>query len=105
MCTRTLLPRYLPALIEALVKAGVEVRGCEKTLSLRSGLPVLAATEEDWRTEYGDLKITIKVVANAQEAMDHIDVYGSRHTECIITEDKSTAEHVHECGGRSQRVP
>jgi glutamate-5-semialdehyde dehydrogenase len=84
--------RYLPALVEALVKAGVEVRGCGKTLALCSGLPVLAATEEDWRTEYGDLKITIKVVANAQDAMDHIDIYGSRHTECIITEDNAAAE-------------
>jgi glutamate-5-semialdehyde dehydrogenase len=84
--------RYLPALVEALVKAGVEVRGCEKTLALCSGLPVLAATEEDWRTEYGDLKITIKVVANTQDAMNHIDVYGSRHTECIITEDNAAAE-------------
>jgi glutamate-5-semialdehyde dehydrogenase len=84
--------RYLPALVKALVKAGVEVRGCAKTLALCSGLPVLAATEEDWRTEYGDLKITIKVVANTQDAMNHIDVYGSRHTECIITEDNAAAE-------------
>jgi glutamate-5-semialdehyde dehydrogenase len=83
---------YLPKLVRALIKAGVEVRGCERTMALCSGLPVVAASEEDWHTEYGDLTITIKVVANAQEAMDHIDHYGSRHTECIITEDKSAAE-------------
>ncbi len=83
---------YLPVLVQALLKAGVEVRGCEKTLDLCAGLPMVAATEEDWRTEYGDLRITVKVVENAQEAMDHIDTYGSRHTECIVTEDIATAE-------------
>ncbi len=83
---------YMPALVQALFKAGVEVRGCEKTLALCAGLPIASATEEDWHTEYGDLRITVKVVENAQEAMDHIDTYGSRHTECIVTEDIATAE-------------
>ena len=83
---------YLPVLVQALLKAGVEVRGCEKTLALCAGLPMVAATEEDWRTEYSDLRITVKVVENAHEAMDHIDTYGSRHTECIVTEDIATAE-------------
>ncbi len=84
---------YLPGLVQALNNAGVEVRGCERTRALCSGLPVLSALKEDWHTEYGDLRITVKVVANAQEAMDHIDTYGSRHTECIITEDSADAEH------------
>jgi glutamate-5-semialdehyde dehydrogenase len=83
---------YLPVLAQALLKAGVEVRGCGKTLALCPGLPIVTATEEDWRTEYGDLRITVKVVENAQEAMDHIDAYGSRHTECIVSEDIATAE-------------
>jgi glutamate-5-semialdehyde dehydrogenase len=71
---------------------GVEVRGCEKTRAMTSGLRVVAATEEDWRKEYGDLRITVKVVASLQDALDHIDAFGSRHTEAIITEDTSTAE-------------
>ena len=84
---------YLPGLVQALNNAGVDVRGCEKTRALCANLSVRSASEEDWRTEYGDLRITVKVVANAQEAMDHIDTYGSRHTECIITEDSADAEH------------
>ncbi len=84
---------YLPGLVQALNNAGVDVRGCEKTRALCANLSVRSASEEDWRTEYGDLRITVKVVANAQEAMDHIDTYGSRHTECIITEDSAAAEH------------
>ena len=83
---------YLPSLVRALMDAGVEVRGCEKTLAICAGLPIVAATEEDWITEYGDLRITVKVVADTQEALDHIEAYGSRHTESIITEDKATAE-------------
>lgn len=83
---------YLPVLVQALHNAGVEVRGSEETRALCPDLPIVAADEQDWRTEYGDLRITIKVVADAQEAMDHIDTYGSRHTECIITEDSATAE-------------
>jgi glutamate-5-semialdehyde dehydrogenase len=83
---------YLPSLVRALMDAGVEVRGCEKTLAICAGLPIVAATEEDWIKEYGDLRITVKVVADTQEALDHIEAYGSRHTESIITEDKATAE-------------
>jgi len=48
---------YLPVLVQGLLKAGVEVRGCETTLALCAGLPIMTATEEDWRTEYGDLRI------------------------------------------------
>ena len=83
---------YLPVLVPALLRAGVEVRGCGKTLALCPGLPIVTATEEDWRTEYGDLRITVKVVENAREAMDHIETYGSRHTECIVSEDIAMAE-------------
>jgi len=84
--------RFLPEMGRALQSAGVEVRGCERTLELCPGLNVIPAGEEDWSTEYSDLKITVKVVASLQAAIEHIDRYGSRHTESILTEDPAAAE-------------
>jgi len=84
--------RFLPELVRGLQSAGVEVRGCEQTRLLCPNLNVVPATEEDWSTEYSDLKITLKVVHDLQEAIDHIDRYGSRHTESILTEDAAAAE-------------
>ena len=84
--------QFLPELVAGLQSAGVEVRGCERTRQGTPGMNVIAATEEDWSTEYSDLKITIKVVSDLQEAIDHIDRHGSRHTESILTEDESVAE-------------
>lgn len=82
---------FLPQLVHALQSAGVEVRGCARTLQLCPDLGVVPATEEDWSTEYSDLKITVKVVHSLQTAIDHIDKYGSRHTEAILTDDESAA--------------
>ncbi|MGC2698402.1 MAG: glutamate-5-semialdehyde dehydrogenase [Candidatus Angelobacter sp.] len=82
--------QFLPSLISQLQSAGVEVRGCARTREL--GEHVVPATEEDWRTEYGDLKITVKVVRDLQEAIDHINRYGSRHTESILTSDQNAAD-------------
>ncbi len=84
--------QYLPVVVRALEAAGVEVRGCARTAQLSSGLKIIPATEEDWHTEYGDLKITIKVVSNLNEAIDHINQYGSRHTDSILTENAAAAE-------------
>ena len=84
--------KFLPVLIRDLQSADVEVRGCEQVLELCPGLNVVPATEEDWRTEYSDLKITVKVVDDLQHAIDHINEYGSRHTESILTEDQGAAE-------------
>jgi glutamate-5-semialdehyde dehydrogenase len=84
--------KFLPEVVGGLQSAGVEVRGCERTRKLCAGLNVIPATEEDWRTEYSDLKITVKLVHDLQEAIDHIDRYGSRHTESVLTEDPSAAE-------------
>jgi glutamate-5-semialdehyde dehydrogenase len=83
---------FLPLLIAGLQSAGVEVRGCEGTRKICPDLKVVPASEADWSTEYSDLKITLKVVSDLQEAIDHIERYGSRHTEAIITEDQSVAE-------------
>jgi glutamate-5-semialdehyde dehydrogenase len=84
--------KFLLGLVSALHLDGVEVRGCERTVQLCSGMNVIPATAEDWSTEYSDLKITIKVIENLQQAIDHIDKYGSRHTESIITRDHAAAD-------------
>lgn len=84
--------KCLPELVRGLQTAGVEVRGCERTRQLCPDMNVVPATEDDWSTEYSDLKITMKVVHDLQEAIEHIDRYGSRHTESILTEDATAAE-------------
>jgi glutamate-5-semialdehyde dehydrogenase len=83
---------FLPQLVSALQSAGVEVRGCARTASLLPTHNIVSATEEDWHTEYGDLKITVKVVGDLDEAVEHINHYGSRHTESILTRDAQAAE-------------
>jgi glutamate-5-semialdehyde dehydrogenase len=77
--------KFLPKLKEALEKKGVELRGCELAGRL---IDVQSATEEDWRTEYLDLILSIKVVESLDEAVDHINRYGSGHTDVIVTADK-----------------
>jgi len=78
------------AAINALLGAKVQVRGCEAT---RARHPqILAATETDWDTEYGELIISVKQVANLNEALAHIARHGSRHTESIITQDQAAAD-------------
>jgi glutamate-5-semialdehyde dehydrogenase len=84
--------QFLPVLVQALQSAGVEVRGCARTAQICGDLKIVPATEEDWHTEYGDLKITIKVVRDLNEAIEHINQYGSRHTDCILTENAAAAE-------------
>ncbi|MBK5191206.1 MAG: gamma-glutamyl-phosphate reductase, partial [Methanosarcinales archaeon] len=83
---------FLPQMVERYLKAGVEVRACPKTIELLEGKSELKpASEEDWRTEYNDLIISIKVVDGINEAIEHINQYGSGHTDAIITENKKTA--------------
>ncbi|MGZ4900428.1 MAG: glutamate-5-semialdehyde dehydrogenase [Candidatus Angelobacter sp.] len=83
---------FLPALVAGLQSAGVEVRGCSRTTQVLPHSQITPATEEDWHTEYGDLKITVKVVNDINEAIEHISHYGSRHTESILTQDERAAE-------------
>ena len=84
--------RFLPVLVTALQSAGVEVRGCTRTEQMCADLKIVPATTEDWHAEYSDLKIAIKVVRNLNEAIEHINEFGSRHTDCILTEDNAAAE-------------
>jgi glutamate-5-semialdehyde dehydrogenase len=82
---------FLEQLGRRFMDAGVEVRGDERT---RRVLPwAKRATEKDWRTEYLDLIVSIKVVDGVQEAIDHINTYGSKHTDAIVTENRKTALH------------
>ena len=75
--------KFLPSVVAKLRGAGVEIRGCEKTRALIPG--VTSATEEDWTTEYLDLILSVRVVKDMDEAIDHIERYGSEHTESIVT--------------------
>jgi glutamate-5-semialdehyde dehydrogenase len=85
--------RLLPDLIKRYRAAGVEVRGCQRTLELGEAQDLVAAGEEDWATEYSDLIVSIRIVADVDDAIAHIDQYGSGHTEAIVTEDQKTADH------------
>jgi glutamate-5-semialdehyde dehydrogenase len=81
--------QFLPTMVDALIKHGVEVRGCKKTVKI---VPkVKPATEEDWGTEYLDLIIGIKVVEDLDEAISHINKYGTKHSESILTADFNKA--------------
>ncbi len=82
---------FLPQIVSKLNKAGVEIRGCAKTMALLPGEGIIPATEQDWSTEYSDLILSIRIVASLDEAIDHINRYGSRHTEAILTEDAAAA--------------
>tara|TARA_R110000772_G_scaffold208291_1_gene318768 strand:- start:29921 stop:31177 length:1257 start_codon:yes stop_codon:yes gene_type:complete len=78
----------LPAIADALLAKGVELRGCPRTRQILMG--AVEASEEDWGTEYLAPILSIKVVADVDEAMDHIARYSSAHTESIVTENYTT---------------
>ncbi len=81
--------KFLPGLYKKLATAGCEVRGCERT---RKILPQSKpASEQDWYEEYLDLILAVRVVDNVEEAIRHIQKYGSTHTEAIVTRNKKTA--------------
>jgi len=85
----SIAPKILPGLAEMYRREGVELRGCPVTRDIISG--VAAATEEDWRTEYLAPVLSIRVVTGIDEAVEHIQTFGSGHTDAIITEDLGRA--------------
>jgi len=87
---RSAAGEFLPAVAEALEKAGVALRGCERTRAILPGLE--EATEKDWHEEYLDLVLAVKVVDGIDEAIGHIERYGSLHTESIVTRDYDNAQ-------------
>jgi glutamate-5-semialdehyde dehydrogenase len=84
--------KFLPRIVAKLREAKVEIRGDSKTVALLRGETIVPATEEDWATEYSDLILSVKIVAGLDEAIEHINRYGSRHTDAIITEDAEAAQ-------------
>ena len=82
-------PALLPALVHMLLDAGCAVRGDAATRAVAPR--VSTATQEDWSTEYLDSIIAVKVVAGLDAAINHIETYGSHHTDCIITQDEAVA--------------
>jgi glutamate-5-semialdehyde dehydrogenase len=81
----------LPEIGKQLMGAGVEIRGDQETCRLIPG--AVPATEEDWAREYLDLVISSKVVSSLEEAVNHINTYGSKHSESIVTENYSHAQY------------
>ena len=80
--------QFLPAMAEQFRAKGVELRGCERTRAL---IDALAASEEDWNTEYLDAILSIRIVDGLDQAIEHINHYGSHHTDSIVTEHQGEA--------------
>ncbi len=87
---RDIADKALPMLAKALQTEDVELRGDEDSRQILTDIK--PATEEDWATEYSDLILAIRVVDSLESAMDHINTYGSRHTEAIATTDQTAAD-------------
>ncbi|MFA6186722.1 MAG: glutamate-5-semialdehyde dehydrogenase [Phycisphaerae bacterium] len=81
--------KFLPAVKTALEAQNVELRGCDKT---RKFIDIKPASDADWKTEYLDLILSIKVVESLDEAIEFINTFGSHHTDAIVTNDKNAAE-------------
>lgn len=87
---REIAPIFLPVCLKKLGELGVEIRGCERTRELFP--EAKPATEEDWYTEYLALILAVKVVDSLEEAIAHINKYGSKHSEAIITSNVQSAK-------------
>lgn len=80
---------FLPQMLTEYFAAGVTIIGCGKTQVFDKRIQ--AATEADWATEYGDLRLSVKIVSGLEEALAHIAKYGTKHSECIVTSDYNHA--------------
>ena len=84
--------RVLPAILKELEENGVTILADDATRSLGAVMRIESATEADWGTEYLDLKISVKVVSGLDEAIRHINTYGTKHSEAIVTQDYAAAQ-------------
>ena len=82
---------FLPVALGALHDAGVELRGDERVRALAGGLPVAAATDEDYAQEFLALVLAVRVVDSAEEAIEHVNAFGSGHSEAIVTSSTAAA--------------
>jgi len=86
----SIAPRFLPRALKALMDNGVEIRGCARTKEIVPG--VKEANENDFYEEYLDLILNVRVVGGLEQAVNHIEKYGSMHTEAIVTDDYSNSQ-------------
>lgn len=85
--------RFLPGMISELQDAGCKIRGCATVIKVAKNFKnIRKAKEKDWSTEYLDLILSVKVVDSLDEAIEHINRYGSRHSDSIVTDDKANAQ-------------
>jgi len=87
---RKIVEQFLPRVLDSLKKHHVEIRGCEEVQKIYKD--IIPATEEDWATEYLDYIIAVKVVDGIDEAINHINTYGTKHSEAIVTTNYSKAQ-------------
>jgi len=87
---RAVAKTHLPPILDDLAKAGCELRGDAATQAMDKR--VVPATEQDWRTEYLDAILSVRVVDGLDQAIEHVNTYGSHHTDCIVTKDAAAAE-------------
>jgi glutamate-5-semialdehyde dehydrogenase len=83
---------FVPVVLKALHDQGVVLHGDSQTLALAGSIPISAANEDNWSTEYGTLEINVAIVDSVDAASEHIAKYGTKHTEAIVTEDKANAK-------------
>jgi len=88
---QSIAKQVLPNLLSELQSKGVEVRACERTLSLNVNRALIAATDEDWDIEYLAPILAVRIVDDYKQAVEHINQHGSAHTDCIVSENISLA--------------
>jgi len=100
LVNRKIAQHFLPLAAKALTAKKVEMRCCEESYQILKGCGTAAdpaffkrAEEKDWETEYNDLILAVKIVADCKEAVEHINLYGTGHSEAIVTEDYETARY------------
>ena len=88
----SIAPEFAPKLAARLAQLGVTMHGDEAFAKLAAPVAVVPATEEDWPKEYGSLDVTVGIVPGVKEAVDHINRYGSGHSDSILTTDEANAQ-------------
>ncbi len=84
--------RFLPGILRKFTEAGVEIRGCPMTRKIAKKIKIKKATQKDYRTEYLDLILSVRVVEDLNQAVEHINACGTHHSDSIITDRKENAE-------------
>ena len=91
LVSESVAKEFLPLIGRDLIKKGVEIRADQQSSDLL-GIDSVPASNEDWRTEYLDLILSVKVVSDINDAIDHINEYGSHHSDCIVTDSRENAD-------------